>query len=98
MADKIIPVTSVALQAGSKVVFVSVRLLTTPCSSKVCAQVGASAATIGVKILSTQAILKDKMIEVFKLISSISSSTACQIRFLVKVKNSTKIKWFIQRL
>lgn len=86
MTDKIIPVTSVALQAGSKVVFMSVGLLTTLCSSKVRARVGAGATTIGVNVLSTQAILKDKMIEVSKLISSTSSSASGQIRFLVKVK------------
>lgn len=88
MPDKIIPVTNVPLQASFEVVYILVRLLTTLHSSKVPAQVGASATTIGVNVtvLSTVAILKDKMIEVFKLISSTSSSVSCQIRLLVKVK------------
>lgn len=88
MTDKVIPVTSVPLQASFKVVFILVRLRTTLCSSKVPAQVGASATTAGVNVmvLSTQTNLRDKMIKVFKLISSTSSSISCQIRLLVKVK------------
>lgn len=88
MADKIIPITYVPPQASFKVVFILVRLLTTLCSSKVPAQVGASATSIGVNVmvLSTQTILKDKMIKVFKLIPSTTSSISCKIRLLVKVK------------
>lgn len=88
MTYKIIPVTSVPLQPCFNMIFMLVRLLITLCSSKALAQAGASAATVSVNVmvLYTQTILKDKIIELFKLISSTTSSVSCQIRLLVKVK------------
>lgn len=51
----------------------------TLCSSKALAQAGASATTVGVNImvLYTQTIPKDKIIEIFNLISSTTSSLPC---------------------
>lgn len=97
MTNKIISVTSVPLQRCFNVIFMLVRLLIILCSSKALAQAGASATTVGVNVmvLYTQTIPKDKIIEIFKLISRTTSSVSCWIRLLVKVNlinNSTKIK------